>query len=255
MATDTKTLQEDQILSQNGLYNHFKYHSSFNHTDRGQAFSAMQKSIDQTATALQSVDYVIITIGTCIVFRHKSSGQIVNNCHKFPAQHFDKELLSVSQTIDTLEEIRDLITGRSSSKVQFIYTVSPVRHIKNGLVLDRKSKSTALLAVHHMSDNYADCHYFPSYEILTDMLRDYRYYAADMIHPSEVAIDYIYKTFSEAMLDQGEAQIRKDIASILRRENHRPLFPDSDSHQKFLTHLATDKKALIDNYPWITDRL
>ncbi len=249
------SLQGDALLLQNGVYSHLDFHSSYSQMDAPSFIAQASNSLKVAAKSLQKAQFFIITLGTCHVHRYKKTNEIVNNCHKLPSDQFTQELMTLNQVIASLEETRALVLPQTENKPQFIFTVSPVRHIKNGLVEDRKSKSTALLAVHHMVDRFADCHYFPSYEIMTDDLRDYRYYNDDLIHPSQLAVEHIFNEFTQSWLAPEDESLRARIEHIQKRRQHRPLFPDTEAHKDFEKKLNEDMKGLVEDYPFLSQTL
>lgn len=241
-----RTISPDSLLSQelnfhNSLWSHPDFHSAFNHPDKDTYLDNVNRSLNAAKKHLESSNFIFITIGTCFVFRSLKSNNIVNNCHKQPSADFSRELLQVNEVADCLMKSRELLRAHSKrDSVQIILTVSPVRHIKNGLAQDKKSKATALLAIHQLVEQYEDCHYFPAYEIMMDDLRDYRYFKADLIHPSNTAIDYIFEQFDKTWLASADGELRKQITSINKRLAHRPLFPDTEQHQSFEQKLRAD---------------
>lgn len=247
-------LEEELELSQE-LWTHPDFHGSFNHISKEAYLKNTNQSLDQTRQILPELKVVILTIGTCWVYKSKNTGQIVNNCHKLPSQNFDFSLLSTQEVFDALSQSITSLQENSTENIQIILTVSPVRHLKNGLEKDKLSKATALLATHQLVEVHPNCHYFPSYELMLDDLRDYRYYQEDMLHPSPQAVDYIYEVFQAQFLDQGEAALRSRIIDINRRKNHRILFPETAASLKFKNKLDEDLKQLVIEFPFLKNRV
>lgn len=233
------------------LWSHPDFHGIYNHPDKTIHQKHIQESLLTARTHLQNTSKVLITLGTAYVFRSKSTGRIVNNCHKLPADQFEKQLMTIPEILTSLQEITTAIDALSNKDVQYIFSVSPVRHIKNGLIADRHSKSLLLVATHSFVQDQERTHYFPAYEILTDELRDYRYYGDDLIHPSKMAIAHIFEMFESALLSEDEASIRAEVQQLVTRKNHRALFPESVSHQRFLAKLEEDENNLKDRYPFL----
>ena len=247
------SLHETDSQCHQEVWSHPDFHGFYNHPDKTIHQDRLKSSLQSAHSHLQTTSTVLITLGTAYVFRSKKTGRIVNNCHKLPADQFVKELLDKSEIEEALKSIIASIDSISNKNVQFILSVSPVRHIKNGLVEDRLSKSLLLVAAHSIIKNQERAHYFPAYEILTDELRDYRYYEDDLIHPSKKAVDAIFGMFETALLDDKEAHIRAEINNLTARKNHRALFPETEAHQRFLEKLAEDEKNLIERYPFLND--
>lgn len=246
-----ESLLSSELQFHKGLWSHPDFHSSYSHPTKEGLIDNVLKSLNAAKTHLNSCDYVIITLGTSFVYRSLKTGRIVNNCHKLPSADFSHELLSVEDVLKLLSESRKLLSEYCDKELQFIFTVSPIRHIKNGLAQDKRSKATALLAIQGLAEQHRDCHYFPSYEIMLDDLRDYRYYKEDLIHPSAMAIDYIFERFTESWLDAKDAALRKKISSINSRQNHRALFPETEEHQLFLKNLDEDIKQVVSTHPFL----
>lgn len=240
---------------QNGIWANSEFHSSFCHIDEKTFSKNIEKRISEAKKSLTSVDVVILTIGTCWVYRDKKTAQIVNNCHKRPKEEFEHLLLSLPEVVSNLGDLINLIEANSTKRVNFLFSVSPVRHIKNGLVRDKRSKATALLAIHELVERNENVHYFPAYEILNDDLRDYRYYADDLIHPSTTAVDYVYQLFEESLLNKHERGLRQEILSVVNRQAHKLMFPESQAASQFKQKLESDINKLIKDHSWLSERI
>jgi len=196
--------------------------------------------------------HFIITYGTSWVYRNLETNEIVANCHKVPQKQFKKELLSVETIQKSIENTNQLIQS-INPKVHFIFTVSPVRHFKDGFVENQISKAHLISAIHSTHNSQLTTHnYFPSYEIMMDELRDYRFYAEDMIHPNCVAIDYIWQRFSETSISEESQSIMKEIETIQKGLAHRPFNTNSESHIKFIEKLDEKITKLVSQYPFIS---
>jgi hypothetical protein len=196
--------------------------------------------------------HIFITLGTAYVYKDIDTGSIVNNCHKRPADLFNKRLLTIEEIENDLNEMQSLISKYAArDDIQFIITVSPVRHIKDGIVENQRSKSRLIEATHNMVDKYDNVSYFPAYELLLDDLRDYRFYNRDMVHPSEEAIDYIYSFFIDTYLHSDDKDLRHSISKLNLSLSHRPQFPDTEQHRIFQSKLINQMNALMKAYPFI----
>lgn len=246
------SLLEEEIIYQQGLYKHHDFHGSFNDIDIQAFAKTANRAIEQTNSFLSSVDCVIITLGTAYIFRKRSDKKVVNNCHKVPASDFDRELMSVDRIVDYLSDIINAVSAFSSGKPRFIFTVSPVRHIRDGLQENQISKSSLLLAVNQVCKDNQSAYYFPSYEIMMDELRDYRFYDRDLIHPSPLATDYIFDRFSRLVLDADEQPIREAIGKIQTSMEHRPLHQQSPDYNEFLRKLKEKIHDLEKRYPQLS---
>ncbi len=213
-------------------YDH-QFHSEISALTPEQLHALSNERIGATAKALARASCLVITLGSAWVYRHVESNHIVNNCHKQSGRYFKKELLSVKHILEDFETVYHKLKELNPN-IKIIFTVSPVRHIKDTLPLNSVSKAILLSAVHYICEQHNDCHYFPAYEIQIDDLRDYRYYEEDLIHPNKQAEDYIWKklahwTFSPALIDamQEWDQLQKML-------HHKPFHPTSSTHQQFL---------------------
>jgi hypothetical protein len=189
--------------------------------------------MQEVAACLASADVLLLTLGTAFIYRLKETGSIVANCHKAPANLFSKELLTVSEVTTSLVSLYTMLKA-IRPHLQIILTLSPVRHIKDGIPENQVSKSVLRVACHEASLQCNQLSYFPAYECMLDDLRDYRFYKKDMIHPSEVAEEYIWEKFVTAYLDEATRIFLKDWDSIIKALAHKPFQPKSAAHQTFL---------------------
>ena len=224
---DTRTFAVCDITAGKENYFSFDAHSSLDGKTHTEAFGNLNKAVAQGSKALDDADWVILTFGTAWVYEHE--GRVVANCHKQPASHFERRRLSVEEIV---ERYSQLFEGVLRDK-KVILTVSPVRHVGDGLQENSVSKATLRLAVEELVMKYENVHYFPSYEILIDDLRDYRYYADDLAHPSKMAVDYVWERFCEAVLTPKAQAKLPQIAQIVAAAEHRPFNPESDAHREF----------------------
>jgi len=242
------------IFFHNDLWHCFEVHSELSDPDKNLFLQSLNRIIDEFHNRLIESSHVCITLGTSWVYRNIKSGEIVANCHKVPQKQFTKELLSVLQIEESLQNIISAITSVNPN-CNFIFTVSPVRHSKDGFVENQRSKAhliTALQTILMTEQFTRNTVYFPSYEIMMDELRDYRFYADDMLHPSQVAIDYIWERFFQTMISETCYPVMQEVGSIQKALQHRPFNPDSDSHQKFLKNLQEKVAVLQTQMPHIS---
>ena len=203
----------------------------------------------ETKRSLETTSNIIITLGTAWVYRHIASKKIVANCHKVPQKEFQKELLITDEIKTSLENCMALVK-KVNPNAQFIFTVSPVRHLKDGFVENQRSKAHLITALHQMI-NGNDVSYFPAYEIMMDELRDYRFYGKDMLHPNELAVDYIWEKFRSVWISPDCLSVMEEVDSIQKGLMHRPFNPDSVGHQKFRTSLQAKITYLQEKYPFM----
>jgi hypothetical protein len=239
---------EKDIFFHNDLWHCFDLHSELSNPDKESFLASLNELINLTNQQITEVTDCLITYGTSWVYKNLDNNQIVANCHKVPQKQFSKELLSIEVIENSIRNTINLIHS-INPKVKFILTVSPVRHIKDGFVENQQSKAHLISAIHKVLG--ASVTYFPSYEIMMDELRDYRFYAEDMLHPNQIAIDYIWKRFKETVIAKSALPILEEIASIQSGLNHRPFNPNSESHLKFMTNLQTRMAQLCEQYPFL----
>lgn len=226
-------------------------HSKFNTSSKDALLAALNSQIDSTHKRLNSLTHIIITLGTSWVYRHIASDSTVANCHKLPQKQFKKELLSVPEIEASLEAAISLLK-RVNPKITILFTVSPVRHLKNGFIENTRSKSHLHTAIHSLVASRKQIYYFPSYEIMMDELRDYRFYHSDMLHPNTLAIDYIWEKFKTVWFSENGIKVSELVASIQAKKSHRPFNKSSEAHQLFLAKLRSDIDTLCANYPHIS---
>lgn len=247
-AIDKKEYSEKDVFTHNERWHSFDAHSKLSALSKNNVLSNLNLAIEKTRNQLIQATHLIITLGTAWVYRHIESDRIVANCHKVPNKHFLKELLSVDAITESLSAIIALVSN-INPEVTIIFTVSPVRHLKEGVVENLRSKSHLITGLHRVVDTEDHVFYFPSYELMMDELRDYRFYAGDMIHPNETAIQYIWNTFERIWISKSELAIMSEVDSVQKRLNHTPFYPMSEEHRLFLERLSRDIKSLKQRLP------
>ena len=250
-AVENRTFTENDIFFHNDLWHCFEVHSELSNPDKDAFLESLNDLIRLTNQQLNDSTHIIITLGTSWVYRNIESNEIVANCHKVPQKQFTKELLSINQTEESLQSIISLIHSVNPN-CNFIFTVSPVRHIKDGFVENTLSKAHLVAAIRKtITNNPSLITYFPAYEIMMDELRDYRFYAEDMLHPNQTAIDYIWIQFFENYISESEFGLMNEICSIQKGLKHRPFNPNTESHQKFLNQLDLKIQTIQNQHPFI----
>lgn len=250
-----KEYLEDDIFYYNEQWHCFEAHSKLSNPSKEVLLNNLNHAIKLTNKQINESTHVIITLGTAWVYRFMESGSLVANCHKVPQKQFEKELLSVEAIAQSLENIVNSI--RSVNKnANLIFTVSPVRHIKDGFIENTRSKAHLFTAIHKMINNQLSIGnglltYFPSYEIMMDELRDYRFYTEDMVHPNQLAINYIWEKFQQVWITDEALNTMKMVDEVQKGLQHRPFNPDSQAHKNFLQNLEAKKTQLQSNFPHI----
>ena len=239
-------ISQSEMINTSGIWSHYDFHSSFSDVDAGIAQDKMQGALKASKEALQQANIVIITFGTAWVYRLKESGKVVANCHKQPQRIFERELLCAEAIAKRYIE---LLQGALSGK-HVIFTLSPVRHLGDGLEGNSLSKATLRVAINQIVEHCTNAEYFPSYEIQNDELRDYRFYAEDMTHPSSQAVDYIWERFCSVAFDAEQKELIREVATITSAAEHRPFNPQSESHRTFCQNMIGKITSLQERLPF-----
>lgn len=234
----------------NGLWHSFDHHGRFNHPNPSEALRIINAELACGAAAMQTVDYLLLTFGTATVYTLKQTGKLVANCHKFPGSSFDRSRLSVDEIVDAYVPIFEQF-NQSRPNGQIILTVSPVRHLREGFVENQRSKATLILAAEALCHRFSFVSYFPAYELVVDDLRDYRFYAADMVHPAPMAIDYIWEQWMDVYFGAHTRQLVHAIEKIQKGVAHRPFHAGSDGHLGFIQKLNQEMDALEARCPFV----
>lgn len=249
-----KKFTASDIFEYKSLWHSFAHSSSFSDVSSELCLSKMNERISFASEFIKSTDVLLITFGTAWVFTDKESGRVVSNCHKLPAAKFNRRRLTVDEIT---EAYSDLLTKLKAlyPNLNVVFSVSPIRHWKDGAHENTISKSTLLLAVDALQNQFGNVHYFPAYELLMDELRDYRFYASDMLHPSDVAVEYIWSKFSESVFSDETLQLMKKLEQLAADRAHRPLHPLSPEYALFKENTGKRKNEIIQKYPFLADRI
>ncbi len=257
---ENKKFTENDIFFHNELWHCYEVHSELSNPDKDLFLSHLNSILESTHRHIAALTHCIITLGTSWVYSNIETHEIVANCHKVPQKQFTKELLSIEQTEKSLENIILLIHSVNPN-CHFIFTVSPVRHIKDGFIENTLSKAHLIAAIHSILNKKFSTslevtnqnrNYFPSYEIMMDELRDYRFYAEDMLHPNQTAIDYIWLRFYEHYISESAAKLMEEVDAIQKGLAHRPFNPNTESHQKFLAQLNLKIETIKKKLPHVS---
>lgn len=241
---------EDDIISHDGLWHSFSFHGDFSSPTKEGLIANIRHSLDACRDVLKRVTCLFLTFGSAYVYKCKENGKVVANCHKLPEKLFIRNRLTVSEIVDEYSSLlQDIWNVNPTMRV--LFTVSPIRHIRDGLHENQLSKATLLLAIDQIKQLFPDkVLYFPAYELLLDELRDYRFYADDLVHPSHLAVDYIWQRFSEACFSQDTLMVMKSVKEIKNMIGHRPLHPESEEYTRFLQQIVLKIETLSEKYPY-----
>lgn len=252
-ALNNTFFKEEDLIYHNDCYHCFDVHSQFSNANKLELLDELNAALTQCKTAITTASHIIITLGTSWVYEHIDTNTVVANCHKVPQKQFNKRLLSVGEITSVLNEMLKEITA-INNKIQFIFTVSPVRHIKDGVVENQLSKAHLVSAIHGIlqQEHKSKVAYYPAYEIMMDDLREYRFYKEDMIHPNQVAVNYIWDHFKKTWMNEAVFEVMDKVDEIQKGLSHKPFNPSSEAHQRFLEKLAQKKQELEQQVPEIT---
>jgi hypothetical protein len=234
------------LFLHNELWFSWQHHGVFADIDRSVALKKINDSQQQAISQIKKIDTLILTFGSAYVYELKETNQIVSNCHKVPQQNFNKRLLSVNEIVEAFNKSNILNLNSN-----IIFTISPVRYFRDGLVENNLSKAILIQAVHEIMSQYKNSYYFPAYEIVIDELRDYRFFDKDLVHPNELAIEYVWERFCETLFDDETNIILKEIKEIISAKNHRPFNQNTIQHKQFLKTYLQKTNSLIKQYPFL----
>ncbi|MFA8451597.1 MAG: GSCFA domain-containing protein [Bacteroidales bacterium] len=247
---NTKFEEKDLCFS-NNLYFSFFHHSRFSAETKEACLSDINSSIKSGATALKGASHLIITFGTSWAYKHLEKDCIISNCHKQPSSLFERQFINSEDIYIHWNELIKNIK-KSNPQLKIIFTISPIRHIKDGLTQNSLSKANLITAVHKIIANNKDTFYFPSFEIMMDDLRDYRFYDDDFVHPNQLAVDYIWECFQKTWIDNSSISLFKTIDQFQKAISHRAFFSETPSHQSFLKKTLNKVKVFQKEYPQIS---
>lgn len=240
-----KFLDSEDLVKVNEFWFSYEHHGVFRDKKCDNLLQTINLGITKANLFLKQTNWLIITLGTAWVFFLKENNKILGNCHKLNPQLIDKKLLSVDEIVEntslTINNIREI-----NPNIKIILTVSPIRHWKQGYRENIISKSTLHLATNQLCETINDCFYFPAYEIVMDELRDYRFYQADMLHPSEIAVDYIWEKFSTHLFSDSTANLCKDYCKLHSMKQHKAFNPESQGYKNHLIKIAKLEKELYE---------
>lgn len=247
-----KPFTTDEVIQVGeGYYCTFYHNTAFWNPSEESLLDHVNQNLAEAHRHFNASRWIIISLGTSWAFRRLDTLQVVSNCHKLPSNRFDRVFLDLSTTVKVLSDVL-----KSFPDKQFVFTVSPLRHLKDGLHENQLSKAALLLAVDQVCQTYHNSHYFPAYEILLDELRDYRFYKEDMIHPTDQAVRYIFERFVDFAVNPSQKPAMKKAAELKQMLHHKPLFPESEAYKKFKDREQQVKDELISlNHNIVIDNL
>ena len=247
---DVRPFEKKELNIENGLWFSFMHDTSFSDTDPGVCLERINGHYLKAVGIFKNARFLFLTFGTAWVYELKETGKVVANCHKLPAVRFHKRMLEVEEIVDRYGRLAGRLLAENP-ELQIIFTVSPIRHWKDGAEGNQYSKSVLHVAIRKLTGKDSRLLYFPSYEIMMDDLRDYRFYAADMLHLSEVAVDYIWERFREAAIDPAALPVMEEVEKVRQAMAHRPFRPSSEEYRKFREAQLKKIDTLEKKYPFL----
>jgi hypothetical protein len=242
-AINQSQANEDHIISRDGLFFSYDHHSSFHSESRTELADKISKTNNTTLTQLTSCDYLFITFGTAFVYTLRGREHTVANCHKQPSSTFSKRLLEPEEIVNIYSDLIHEL-AQINPDLQIIFTVSPVKHLRDGVEQNSLSKSTSILAVHKLVARFNRCSYFPAFELVNDDLRDHRFYEKDLAHPTEVAIDYVWDKFIDCYFSDETKALNGQIEKLNLAEAHKPLFHTKDPDAALQEFILKQKEEI-----------
>ncbi|RYY72084.1 MAG: GSCFA domain-containing protein [Chitinophagaceae bacterium] len=246
---ENKKYAETDLFFTNELWGSWEHHTRFSGTSKQASLKLINDSQEAAYSFLKEADWLLLTLGSAFVYERENN-QVVANCHKVPTDKFRKRLLSADEVITSLDGMIYRLK-KFNPALKIIFTISPVRHLRDGFIENNRSKATLINAVHHMVDKFEGLHYFPAYELVMDDLRDYRFFAEDMVHPNYAATNYVWEKFVKACIDEPSQLLMKDIQGINAAVNHKAFNPASEAHKKFLQSNARHLEQLAAAHDYI----
>ena len=261
---ECKHYSNNDFFQLNEVWHSWSHHSRFSHTDLSEAVRIVNESQKNAHEFLKDADWIIITLGSSFSYQLTEQairtkefsakpplgGLGVANCHRAPAQWFNKQLMTIEQIVSDLETSLQRLL-QFNSRLNIIFTVSPVRHIRDGVIDNNRSKARLIEAVHHLVNKYDNLHYFPAYELMIDVLRDYRFYDVDLVHPNYMATEFVLEKFAEACVDDDSRKLMSEVQTIVTARKHKAFQPETQAHKQFLKTYHERTKELKRNYPFL----
>lgn len=255
---ENKKYTEADLFQLNEVWNSWQHHSRFSNLSSAEAIRIINESQQEAHDFLQQADWLIITLGSSFTYRltqqaataKHAIGDTVANCHRAPANWFTKEMLEVEDIKLMLEDCLKRLK-EFNPKLKFIFTVSPVRHIRDGVVENNRSKARLIESVHYIDAKFESAYYFPAYELVIDVLRDYRFYDIDLVHPNYPATEFVLEKFAESCIDENTQQLMQEVKKIIIARKHKPFQPETKAHLQFLITHFEKAKLLQEKYSFL----
>ena len=258
---NNKQYTESDLFQLNEVWHSWQHHSRFSNIDKQECLRIINESQSRANIFLNEADWIILTLGSSFSYRLTKLAESaktppleglgeVANCHRAPAQWFNKHLLEIDEIISKLDDCIDQLF-QFNSKLKIIFTVSPVRHIRDGVIENNRSKARLIESVHWLVTKYDQLHYFPAYELVIDVLRDYRFYDVDLVHPNYMATEFVLEKFAESCIDEESQQLMSEVKKIVTAAKHKAFQPSTNAHRQFLQAHYEKTRTLLKDYPFL----
>jgi hypothetical protein len=245
-----RSYRAEELFLLHELWNSWDHHTRFSDVDPAAALQKINESQTAAAQFVAKADWVMITLGSAFQYYLKEGAVPVANNHRAPGQWFEKRLLEIDTIVAALSAtIADL--HLHNPKTQVLFTISPVRHIRDGVIDNNRSKARLIEAVHQLCGRFEQAHYFPAYELVIDILRDYRFYDVDFVHPNYMATSFVWEQFTRSCIGKESQQLMQEVLDIATARSHRPRFPQTQAHRDFCDRYAAKTKELLGKYPYL----
>ena len=253
---ENKTYTENDLFELNEGFHSWQHHSRFSGTSIDEALNKINRTNQEAHAFLKKADFILITLGSAWIYTltekalNATKGTVAANNHKAPNDWFEKRLLRVDQAILVLATMLDKL-GLFNPNINIIFTISPVRHLREGHINNNRSKAVLIQAVHDLLEKLPKLNYFPAYELVIDDLRDYRFYAEDLVHPNYYATQYVWEKFVDTCMNDDTKKLMEEIADIQTAFQHKPFNANSNQHKSFLKNYFSKTKLLQDQHSYI----
>lgn len=248
---------EEDLFYLNEVWSSWHHHSRFSGIDKDQVLQGMNKAVDDAHHFLKAADWVVITLGSAFSYILSSNNPErerndlhVANCHRAPGQWFYKKLLGIEEMIAAMDNTYNRLRT-FNPKLKILFTVSPVRHLRDGVIDNNRSKARLIEVVHHLVEKFPGVYYFPAYELVIDVLRDYRFYDIDLAHPNYQATEFVLEKFTETCVEASSQQLMKQVRQIVIARKHKAFQPQTQAHQQFLRTHYEKARDLMALYPFL----
>jgi hypothetical protein len=251
-----KTVTENELFYLNEAWHSWQHHSRFSAVTAGEAVGKINTATQQAHQYLKNADWLMITFGSAWMYEltddasNAVAGNVAANNHKAPANWFNRRLLRNKEVVEVINKTVEQLQ-QFNPAIKIIFTISPVRHLREGFIENNRSKAALIHAVHMAAEQYENVFYFPAYELVIDDLRDYRFYAEDMVHPNYAATNYVWEKFIATCIDEPSQQLMQQINEINAAVHHKPFNPASEAHKKFVQTVVEKIKAIKNQNPYI----